>query len=129
MKHMKKIFFLSGLLFVLLACSKDKSVADLNSDNISARAKVEKDPSIPQNIIHITNSSFSPAYLEVNIGATVTWINDDAEATHTVTADKIESGDIPPGGSFKFTFDNTGTYNYSCKYHSEKAVLVVAGIR
>src|SRR5204863_187404 len=115
MKHMKKVFFLTGLLFVLLACSKDKSVTDLNPDNISAKAKVGKDPSIPQNIIHISNSSFSPAYLEVNIGATVTWINDDAEATHTVSSDKFESGDIPPGGSFKSTFDNTGTFSYYCK--------------
>lgn len=126
---MKKIFFFTGLLFVLLACSKDKSVADPNSDNISAKAKAGKDPSSFQNIIHITNSSFSPAYLEVNIGATVTWINDDVEATHTVSGEKFESGDIPPGGSFKASFDNTGTFNYFCKYHSEKAVLVVAGIR
>ena len=123
---MKKIFILTGLLFVLLACNKDKSMADLNPDGINAKAK---EPFVSQNIIHIINSSFSPAYLEINIGATVTWINDDAETTHTVSGEKFESGDIPPGGSFKTSFDNTGTFTYFCKYHSEKAVVMVAGIR
>jgi plastocyanin len=128
MKFMKKIFFSMVLLSLLLACSKDKSVADLNGENISANAKIGTGPAIPQNTIHILSSGFSPDSVMVNINSTVTWINDD-DKPHTVTSDKFDSGDILPGGTFSFAFDNTGTYSYFCKHHSERAKIVVAGIR
>ena len=127
---MKKIFFSTAVVFLLLACSKEKSISDLNSsDKVSAAAsKTGSNSPSEQNVVHILSSGFSPDSMMVNIDNTVTWVNDDTK-THTVSSDKFDSGDIPPGGSFKFHFDNTGTYEYFCRYHGERAVLVVAGIR
>ena len=126
---MKKVFFFTSVLFALLACSKDKSVSDANSRDDASTAYATGNKSFPsQNIVHILNSGYSPDSLMVNINSSVAWVNDD-NATHTVSSDKFDSGDIPPGGTFQFAFDNTGTYRYFCKYHSEKGVIVVAGIR
>jgi plastocyanin len=129
MKFMKKVFFFTGLLFLLLGCSKDQSVTGINvSDNISAKGGNGKESPTIQNTVHILGSGFSPDSLIVNINSTVFWVNDD-DKPHTVTSDKFDSGDILPGSTYKFYFDNTGHYHYYCKYHSEKAVIVVAGIR
>ena len=127
---MKKNIFFTGVLFLLLACTKEKSFDNNTKDVLGARSANAEDPFSNQNTIHIKNSTFSPERLEVNINTTVFWVNDD-NIVHTVTADdaKFDSGDIPPGGGFKFMFDNTGTYTYHCKDHQETGTIVVEGIR
>lgn len=60
--------------------------------------------------------SFSPKVIYVTPGTTVTWVNDDIEP-HDVTSD---TGLFSSKGAntFSYTFDNPGTYNYHCAYHS-----------
>jgi plastocyanin len=72
----------------------------------------------------LSNTSFQPAQITVPAGTTVTWINRDPVA-HTVTAGTrgnpsglFDSGQIAPGGTFSFTFDQAGTYNYFCAVHN-----------
>ncbi|MEO9307916.1 MAG: plastocyanin/azurin family copper-binding protein [Nitrososphaera sp.] len=68
--------------------------------------------------------SLSPSTLEVQVNDTVTWKNQDT-AAHTVTTGKpglgfdgrIDSGIIPPGGTFSYTFTKTGLYQYYCLFH------------
>ena len=52
---------------------------------------------------------FTPDRLDVLVGTTVSWKNDDA-VNHTATAenDAFASGYIPPGGSYSFTFTQQG---------------------
>jgi len=115
---MKKNVFFAGLLFLLIACSKEKSTGNTSgSGNL--------------NTISMKNSVFSPSSLEVNINATVTWVNDD-NMVHTVTADNgsFDSGDIAPGAKFNYTFTNTGTFSYHCVHHSGMTGTIAAvGIR
>lgn len=126
---MKKIFYSAGLLFLSLACTKDKSVEDLNGqEKVSASSKLGNGSEATQNVIHIRNSAFSPDSMMINVGSTLSWINDD-NTVHTVSSDKFDSGDIPPGAIFKHEFPTTGSYYYHCNYHGEKGVVVVAGIR
>lgn len=115
---MKKSIFFTGLLFLLLACEKE--------DNID-----ENTPPTNQNTVTMRNSAFSPPSLQVNINSTVVWVNDD-NMVHTVTADNgsFNSGDIAPGGTFRYTFSSTGTYTYHCMHHSGMTGTVIsAGIR
>src|SRR2546427_390819 len=59
---------------------------------------------------------FSPANLTVKVGKTVTWVNKDT-VTHTVTSDGsslFDSGFMPTGATFQFTFTTVGTYPYYC---------------
>ena len=103
--RMKRLLFISVLATVILmGCSKDKD----NNNNTP-------DP----NRITMSGSVFSPSSLQVNLGATVTWNNND-NMVHTVTADdaSFDSGDISAGASFTHTFSTLGTYTYHCIHHS-----------
>lgn len=71
---------------------------------------------------------FLPGSMTVRPGATVSWTNEDS-ALHTVVAGdgSFDSGRLPPGGRFSRTFDQPGTYPYSCVLHpsSMQATVVV----
>jgi plastocyanin len=77
--------------------------------------------------VDIANFAFSPATLTVKVGTTVTWTNQDS-AAHTVTSDTglFDSGNMPQGKTFSYTFTTAGTYAYHCTYHAMmKATVVV----
>ena len=72
---------------------------------------------------------FSPAVLEISVGDTVTWTNDD-DTEHTVTSSTgaFDSGTLTEGATFSFTFDTAGDYTYACLFHSDmQATIVVVG--
>ena len=71
------------------------------------------------------NNCFRPNVVNIATGGTVTWTNDDSSG-HTVTSGNpsdlqsgtiFDSGLIKFGGTFSFTFKNSGTYNYFCQIH------------
>ena len=61
---------------------------------------------------------FEPERIRVNLGDTVTWINDDS-AVHTVTGvDEIfDSGIMKPEETFMYTFEESETFDYLCVLH------------
>jgi plastocyanin len=65
-----------------------------------------------------STKSYSPEVIEVSVGTTVTWTNDDV-IIHTVTdlGGKFDSGFIQPDETWKYTFDSAGTYYYYCSIH------------
>ena len=68
----------------------------------------------------IQNLSFEPATVEVFMGSTVVWTNeDDVEHTVTSTEPLFDSDVIPPGGEFSYTFDMEGSYDYICTIHPD----------
>ena len=80
--------------------------------------------------INIKNMMFTPSQITVAKGGTVTWTNND-NTTHTVIDDLSNvggpaSGDIPPGGTYSFTFTKTGSFQYHCQIHpSMRGTIVV----
>jgi plastocyanin len=64
------------------------------------------------------SNSFSPNPVEVKVGETVTWINDDS-GRHTVTSEDgvFDSAMMGNGKSFSFTFDKADEYPYFCGPH------------
>jgi plastocyanin len=77
--------------------------------------------------VKIEGFAYSPPMLEITVGATVTWTNMDS-APHTVSqTGGFESGKFDMGGTFSFTFDTPGTYEYFCQFHPNmKATIVVS---
>lgn len=73
---------------------------------------------------------FEPAVAEVHAGVPVTWTNDGG-ADHTVTIESLGIDEnVKPGESFTYTFDEPGTYHYTCILHPPDMVgkvIVVAG--
>jgi len=87
---------------------------------------------IPENstvvkiVANAGSNSFSPNPVEVKVGKTVTWINDDS-GRHTVTSKDgvFDSGMMGKGQSFSFTFDKAGEYPYFCSPHPNMVGTVV----
>jgi plastocyanin len=72
-----------------------------------------------------TQKPYNPSPLNVAVGRTVLWINND-NAAHTVTegnpsgntpSNGFDSGILNPGQTFKHAFDKPGTVDYYCTLH------------
>lgn len=103
----------------LTSCGKDDD-PDYNSGG-------NNNPPPATNTITMSNMRYSVGSLTVKAGATVTWVNDD-EMSHTVTSDNgtFNSGNLKKGDTYKYTFNDIGTYPYHCGLHTEmKANIVV----
>lgn len=78
--------------------------------------------------VEIKDFTFAPDTLEVPVGTTVTWTNNDS-VPHTATSDEglFQSGKISAGDGFSFTFEEAGTFGYFCEYHTGmKGTIVVS---
>jgi plastocyanin len=70
------------------------------------------------NFVSIKDSTFIPDRLAIYPGDTVTWTQDDT-AEHSVTSQEriFNSGTLPPGETFSFTFNDKGEFPYYCVFH------------
>lgn len=68
--------------------------------------------------VEMVNTSYQPSEIEVEVGTTVTWTNEDS-FDHTVTSQGagFDSGNIGAGEEFSHTFNQTGTFDYTCTIH------------
>jgi plastocyanin len=69
--------------------------------------------------VSVEFSAYGPSQLDVLPGETVLWSN-VSQRTHTVTSDTglFDSGHLPSGDRFSFTFSRPGTYKYHCTIHT-----------
>ena len=71
--------------------------------------------------VNITGFAFSPATVNVSVGDTVTWTNNEPGAVpHTASSDTagvFDSGNLGTGQSFSRTFTQAGTFAYHCNVH------------
>ncbi|HZC04504.1 MAG TPA: cupredoxin family copper-binding protein [Ktedonobacterales bacterium] len=77
--------------------------------------------------VTIQNFAFQPANLQVKVGTTVTWTNQDT-APHTVTfrdSALTSSALLQKGQSFSYTFTKVGTFSYYCQVHPYMTAQVV----
>ncbi len=76
---------------------------------------------------------FSPAIINVHVGDTITWVNEDS-VNHSINSVAFNSGQISPKGSengnysssssFQHTFENPGVFLYYSKNYSHMAGVV-----
>ena len=76
---------------------------------------------VGDNPVSISNFAFSPTPINVHVGDTVTWKNNDA-TTHTVTSDtgsavQFSSGNVGQGSTYAFMFTQAGDFAYHCSIH------------
>ncbi len=77
--------------------------------------------------VTIANFAYDPETIEVAVGSTVTWTNEDG-APHTATGqdrDVLQSGTIATGETYSQTFDEAGTIEYFCEFHPNMKGTVV----
>lgn len=75
------------------------------------------------NEVEMVGQDFTPDSIEVEVGTTVTWVN-ESSLTHTVTSGtngqhdgKFDSGNVSPGEEYSYKFDEVGEYPYYCIPH------------
>jgi plastocyanin len=77
--------------------------------------------------VDIRDFAFSPNPIEIAVGDTVTWTNQD-QVPHTATAEDrgvLQSGTISPGASFSQTFETAGEFPYFCEFHPNMTGTIV----
>lgn len=109
-------------------------------------APASEPPTSQPNVeVEIEGLAYLPDELTVDVGETVTWLNEDP-VDHTVTSGKPGKQGIPgvsdgtdptvdglfdeslerEGSTFSFTFDERGTFVYFCRVHAAmKATIIV----
>ena len=71
----------------------------------------------------LTDTAYQPNPVQVGVGTTVTWTNDDAQP-HTATSGQnatpdgtFDSSIMAPQGTFEHTFTEAGEFPYFCLLH------------
>jgi len=80
--------------------------------------------------VKIKGMAYEPATLEVAVGDTVLWVNEDLvphTATSVVDGKKVfDSGEFPPKASWKWVAAKAGTFPYVCLLHpTMKGTVIV----
>lgn len=90
-------------------------------------------PATKPTVTNATIQNITHQNLNVKVGTTVTWTNQDGvphTVTHTVAAEarKFKSSFLNKGQTFSFTFPEAGSFSYFCEVHSDtmKATVVVS---
>ena len=76
--------------------------------------------------VRMEDNFFSPANITVEPGTTVTWVQSGNNPHTTTSYDGLwDSGMIEggSGGTFSFTFEEPGTYDYFCKPHEDLGMV------
>jgi plastocyanin len=77
--------------------------------------------------VTISNFSFSPTSVTINVGDKVKWTNND-DVSHTVTSNtgsELNSSLFSKGQTFEHTFTTAGTFTYHCTPHPTMTGTVV----
>ena len=112
--HLLVVAGSAGAVAVVAGCGGGDSTQSTSPASASAGA------------VAIKGFSFMPSSVTVTKGTTVTWTNSDP-TTHTVTGSSggFDSGSLPAGKTFTFTFATAGTYQYHCAIHNYMTGTVV----
>jgi plastocyanin len=106
------------------AAADDAAAEDAAADDAAAD---DAAPAGQEVAVDIANFAFNPTPIEINVGDTITWTNQDG-VPHTVTGqdrDVLQSGTIAPGATFSQTFDTAGEIAYFCEFHPNMNGVII----
>ena len=112
--------FLNAIKFLI-----ENEVIVIESAETRSSKILEASVIIPNGNSAIASAGFYlPLNLEIPVGTKVTWVNEDSvihniqsldESGHVI--DWFNSAPLNTGDGFKFTFEESGVYNYYCSFH------------
>jgi plastocyanin len=73
--------------------------------------------------VSLQNFAFNPSTIDVAVGGTVTFTNNDS-ATHDVVGDSFDSGPMAQGATFSQKFPTAGTFPIHCSIHPSMTATV-----
>lgn len=106
------------LLVALLSACGDSNSPSAPSTGSATSGTSGTPVSIVSGASTLTTTAYSPNPLNVTVGTTVTWTNND-NTSHTSTANNGQwsSPLIGAGGQFSTTFTSAGSFTYHCTIH------------
>jgi plastocyanin len=112
---MNRNFIFMGILLVL-------GVVSVSGCTSNEESKGDK--------VIIQNSAFIPSTLNITVGTTVTWVNQNPDPQDIVSDARIfESGTLANGQSYNYTFNETGSYHYHSTIHPNMEGTIVVSNR
>jgi plastocyanin len=112
---------LAGII-ILSGCSSYGTPAKTSLANTPAQTSATAQTQ--SNAINIQNFAFSPATLTVKKGAVVTWTNNDS-VPHQIKSATFNSSSLSKGQTFSFTFNDAGSFDYSCAIHPSMSGKII----
>jgi len=124
---MNKILVLAMALLFVAACTYQTGQTQVKggTETVGTQPASETGGSVAK--VEIVGFAFNPQTLTVPVGTTVEFLNKDT-VPHTVTSDAgdFDSPTLKERESFKFLFNEKGTFSYHCSIHtSMKGTIVV----
>jgi plastocyanin len=119
--------FLNAIKFLI-----ENDVIVIEGSELKFSENIDATVIIPNGNSDITGIGFYlPLNLEIPVGATVTWVNDDSVPHNIQSQDEVgnvidlfNSSPLNTGDRFEFTLDEAGVYNYYCSFHPWRVGLV-----
>jgi plastocyanin len=68
--------------------------------------------------VSMANTAFNPQSVEVRVGGSVRWTNNDNTAHNATGAGFTSTGNMNPGAAIERQMDTAGTFQYSCTLHA-----------
>lgn len=112
--------------FLAIGCTEKQPTAPINETTASPVNETPATATGGKTIdVSIQSFAFEPSSVKISVGDTVKWTNLDS-APHTIKSADFTSESLNKDGSFSYTFNTTGTYDYECSIHpSMKGVVIV----
>jgi plastocyanin len=124
-------FVIAGTIVAIQVLSGNLKIADIGGQELS-NPRQDLAPIINGNgtVVRIVDdagsSSYIPNPVEVKVGETVTWVNDDSNLHTATSKDGVFNSDVLfEGQSFTYTFDKEGEYPFFCDIHPGMVGTVV----
>ncbi len=136
------LFLVAGLILVAALVTVEVPIQHINAQKVGeVIAPVPRNVTIPTTdkilvsivpgATFLTDTAYNPNPIEVSVGQTVLWTNDDfsfhtvtsGEMGETIAARAFDSGLAGPtaltstGKTYEFTFESAGEYPYYCILH------------
>lgn len=118
-------------LLLITACSSDDagssdsatvgSVAETTADAPSTDAPASDGAFVGAALVNITNSRFDPTEVEIEVGESVSFRNNDG-FNHTITSKDdspfaYDSGNLGESATYVQAYGEPGTFNFFCQIH------------
>ena len=102
------------LMFLIGACSASQSTGGQAAEKTTGRSG----DSGKVVAVSIKGFKFVPAEVNIKVGETVVWTNEDS-TPHTVESSDgtLKSDELSKGDAYRFTFAKAGKYDYICGIH------------
>ena len=121
------VWFLVGIILVFVLALMGIGYVVASHGGLSGNSTAQASSSQVKTVfgdtqVYMRHDLFSPMRIQVVLGTTVTWTNQDT-VSHNVTIAPVvmsssnnwESGLLSPGQSFSYTFTSQGTFQYHCQ--------------